>query len=481
MYGKKSLKKNVILNVIRTLIGVIFPLITFPYASRILLPTGLGKVNFAISIISYFTLISSLGIENYGIREAAKVRGNKQKLSQFSKEIFLINLISTIVAYILLLIAVLFISKLSEYRKLLYVTSATILFTTLGINWLYIALEEYFYITIRTIAFQCLSIILLFVFVKNEEDYVVYAAISVVSSVGSNLLNFVHSKKYISIKLTNKCNFRKHIKPIFVLFSMAIAVKIYTVLDTTMLGFIKGDWDVGIYTAATKINKIVLTLVLAITSVFVPRLSYYANQKDNLAFNRLTYEGFNILFLIAIPCTIGLSVLSKPIVHVFCGDEYFQAVLPMIIMNPIVLIIGISSYIGVNIFLSVGKEIYKLYSSITGAIVNLLLNLLLIPKYGCIGAAISTLIAELGVTVVQLLLVKNILDLRPVLNSFFLYLLNTIIMIVPVYICRILINDYVIQLFVGILLGVSVYFILLLFQKNTLLYGIISRRVKDEK
>ena len=461
--------------------SLVFPLITFPYASRILLPTGLGKVNFALSIISYFTLISSLGIENYGIREAAKLRDDKQKLSQLSKEIFLINIISTIIAYILLIIAILFVSKLFEYRKLLFVTSATILFTTLGINWLYIALEDYFYITIRTIAFQCLSIILLFIFVKNEEDYVVYAAISVVSSVGSNLLNFVHSKKYISIKLTNKCNFRKHIKPIFVLFSMAIAVKIYTVLDTTMLGFIKGDWDVGIYTAATKINKIVLTLVLAITSVFIPRLSYYANQKDKLEFNRLAYKGFDILLLIAIPCTIGLSVLSKPIVHVFCGEEYFQAVLPMIIMNPIVLIIGISSYIGINIFLSVGKEIYKLYSSVAGAIINLLLNLLLIPKLGCVGAAISTLIAELGVTIVQLLLVKNILTLGPVLKSFIVYLLNSLIMIIPVYICCILINDYVIQLFVGILLGVTVYFVLLLFQKNTLLYEIISRRVKDEK
>lgn len=479
--AQKSLKKNAFINVIKTFMSLVFPLITFPYASRILLPTGLGKVNFALSVISYFTLISSLGIENYGIREAAKLRDDKQKLSQFSKEIFLINIISTIIAYILLIITILFVSKLFEYRKLLFVTSATILFTTLGINWLYIALEDYFYITIRTIAFQCLSIILLFIFVKNEEDYVVYAAISVVSSVGSNLLNFVHSKKYISIKLTNKCNFHKHIKPIFVLFSMAIAVKIYTVLDTTMLGFIKGDWDVGIYTAATKINKIVLTLVLAITSVFIPRLSYYANQKDKLEFNRLAYKGFDILLLIAIPCTIGLSVLSKPIVHVFCGEEYFQAVLPMIIMNPIVLIIGISSYIGINIFLSVRKEIYKLYSSVAGAIINLLLNLLLIPKLGCVGAAISTLIAELGVTIVQLLLVKNILTLGPVLKSFIVYLLNSLIMIIPVYICCILINDYVIQLFVGILLGVTVYFVLLLFQKNTLLYEIISRRVKDEK
>ena len=116
--AQKSLKKNAFINVIKTFMSLVFPLITFPYASRILLPTGLGKVNFALSVISYFTLISSLGIENYGIREAAKLRDDKQKLSQFSKEIFLINIISTIIAYILLIIAILFVSKLFEYRKL---------------------------------------------------------------------------------------------------------------------------------------------------------------------------------------------------------------------------------------------------------------------------------------------------------------------------------------------------------------------------
>ena len=282
-----SLKKNAFLNTIKTLMSLVFPLITFPYASRILLPEGLGKVNFALSIISYFAIISSLGIENYGIREASKLRDDKIKFSQFCKEIFLINMISTVVAYILLFVAIAFVAKFQKYKILLYVTSATILFTTLGMNWLYSAMEDYLYITIRSIVFQILCLVLLFLLVKTKDDYVKYATISVISNVGSNILNFIHSRKYITIKTGLAFQIKKHIKPIFVLFAMAIAVKVYTVLDSTMLGFMKGDFEVGIYTAATKINKIVLSLVIAVTTVMLPRLSYYAKDEDKTKFVKL--------------------------------------------------------------------------------------------------------------------------------------------------------------------------------------------------
>ena len=167
----KSLKKNAALNMIKTFIGLIFPLITFPYASRILQPTGLGKVNFAHSIISYFSMLAALGINTYAVREAAKLREDKTALTRFVKEIITINMISTIVAYVLLTISILFIPYFSDYKTLLVVCSGTILFTTLGMDWLYTALEEFSYITIRSILFQLLSMVLLFVFVHKQEDY----------------------------------------------------------------------------------------------------------------------------------------------------------------------------------------------------------------------------------------------------------------------------------------------------------------------
>ena len=158
---QKSLKLNAALNLTKTIIGLIFPLITFPYASRVLMPVSLGKVNFAQSIVSYFALIASLGITNYGIREASKVRDDKLKLSQFSKELLIINLISTAIAYILFFISIFVVPKFSEYRALLCVCSGSILFTTLGMDWLYTAIEDFMYITIRSIIFQFISLVLI--------------------------------------------------------------------------------------------------------------------------------------------------------------------------------------------------------------------------------------------------------------------------------------------------------------------------------
>ena len=180
--------------------GFLFPLITFPYSSRVIGPVGIGKVNFAASIISYFSIIASLGISTYAIREAAKVRDDKTALSKFSKEIFTINAITTLIAYALFFTALFCIPKFNEYRILLCISSSTILFTTIGMDWLYNALEEYAYITIRSIAFQIASIVLLYAFVHTPEDYIIYGGITVFASVGSNILNFIHSRKYISFR-----------------------------------------------------------------------------------------------------------------------------------------------------------------------------------------------------------------------------------------------------------------------------------------
>lgn len=454
--------------------SLIFPLITFPYASRILLPEGLGKVNFALSVISYFAIISSLGIENYGIREAAKLRDDKIKLSQFSKEIFLINMISTVAAYILLFVAIVFVPKFQEYKTLLYVTSATILFTTLGMNWLYSAVEDYLYITVRSIVFQILSLVLLFILVKTKDDYVKYATISVISNVGSNILNFIHSRKYITFKTGLAFQIKKHIKPIFVLFAMAIAVKVYTVLDATMLGFMKGDFEVGIYTAATKINKIILSLVTAAMAVMLPRLSYYAKNKDKKKFNAFVYKGFDFLLLISIPCAIGLSILSEPIINLFCGNNYSDTVLPMRIMNPIVVIIGLSGFIGIQIFMPLNKEIWTLYSVLLGAIVNFSLNFILIPKYDVAGAAVATLVAETSVTVVQLILARNIIPLKNIFYLFFKYFANSIVMCIVVLLCVFFIKNQWLQLFMGVFAGIIVYSILLLIERNTIFLEILK-------
>jgi O-antigen/teichoic acid export membrane protein len=469
-----SLKKNIALNLFKTLLSLLFPLITFPYASRILLPEGIGKVAFARSFVDYFIIIATLGISTYGIRETAKVRDNREQLSKISREIITINMVSTAVSYILLFTAMFCISKLADYRALLIIISAKILFTALGLDWLYGGMEDYKYITTRAVVFQIISVILLFVFVHQPEDYLKYASIAVLANVGSHVCNWIHSKKYINLFIKTKLELKKHLKPIFILFAMAAVTKIYAVLDVNMLGFLCDDWQVGIYTAAVKVNKIVLSLVVAACTVLLPRLSYYTEKNETKKFNDLAYKGFNVLLMISIPSCIGLSLVSYHVIMLISGQGYIAAVPVMRIMNPIILIIGISNFVGLQLFMPLRKEKYTLYSVICGAVVNFSLNLMIIPKLQALGAAISTVCAEMMVTTVQLFLVRDIINLKTLFKPFAVYLFDAMIMCLPVFVIVRHIDNVFWSFIIGVVSGAVVYGLLLLIQKNEIVYAGIS-------
>ena len=273
---QKSLKLNGILNLIRTFMSLIFPLITFPYTSRIVGPVNIGKISFSTSIIQYFMLLAGLGIGTHATRELSKIRDDYDALSRKTAEFFRLNLFSVAFSYVLFIIALFFVPKFSQYRIILLICSSTIIFLPFGMDYLYNALENFVYITTRTILFQILSIILLFTTVHSEDDDIRYAAINVISSTGSNILNFINLRKHISFKyFFAKLNITQHLKPVLFLFAMAVASKVYLAIDTSMVGFIRNDYEVGIYTAATKINKMVLAIVTAVTGILLPRLAYY--------------------------------------------------------------------------------------------------------------------------------------------------------------------------------------------------------------
>lgn len=469
-----SLKKNAVLNILKTFLGVVFPLVTFPYSSRILQPDGIGKVNFAQSVISYFAIFAAMGISSYGIREAAKLRDDREKLSKFCKEVFILNCASMLISYTVLIFAIFFIPKFTPYRSVLCVCSTTIIFTTIGMDWLYKAEEDYFYITVRHLFFQVISVIFLFVFVKSKDDYIKYAGIAVFANVGSNLLNFFHSKKYISFRCCKIDNPFRHLKSILILFSMTIAISIYTTLDTTMVGLLSSDYQVGLYTASTKINKIVLQLVTSIGFILMPRLSYYIGKKDFQSFDKLVYKGVDVMFLLSIPCAVGLSVLSESITLLLSGSYYVEAIPVMRMMNPIIVVIGMGSLLGSQILIPMGKEKYTLISEIVGACTNFSLNLLLIPKFQAFGAAIATVIAETFVTMTQLFFARKYFDLKKFFLPMFKYLANSIIMGCLVFFVISTINSEVLKLILGTITGLCVYFLILLLEKNYLLLEIMN-------
>lgn len=401
MAKQKSLKVNFIMNAILTMSSFIFPLITFPYVSRILMPEGMGKVNFAISVINYFSMFAQLGIPTYGIRICAQVRDDHEKLTRTAHELLFINFVMTVISYIGLILAILFVPKLASEKTLYIITSFIIFLTAIGMEWLYKALEQYTYITIRSIVFKFIGLIAMFMLVHAKSDYIIYAAISVFSSSGSFVLNLLNAHKYIGLKPVGNYNVKKHLKPILVFFSMSIATTIYTNLDTVMLGFMKSDADVGYYTAATKIKNILVSIVTSLGTVLLPRASYYIEQGNLEQFRNLSKKAMNFVFLIAVPMMTYFILFAKQGIVLLSGKAFMNATLPMQLIMPTLLFIGITNITGIQILVPLGYEKIVLLSTIAGAIVDLVINWLLIPSLASSGASIGTLAAEFVVLVVQ--------------------------------------------------------------------------------
>lgn len=404
-----SVKYNFIMNFILTSSQFIFPLITFPYVSRVLLAAGNGKISFAASVANYFMMVASLGVPTYGVRACAQVRDDKKKLSKTVQEIFTINFIMTVLVSITYFICIFTVPKFQAEQRLFLINGLSIVLNLFGMNWVYQALEQYDYITFRSLFFKIVSIVLMFLLVHEQGDYIKYAAITVLAGVGSNILNFIRLHRFIEFRWEENYNLKRHLKPILILFAQSLAVSIYTNLDTVMLGFLKTDHDVGYYNAAVKIKSILLSLVTSLGNVLLPRMSYYAKQNLKKEFSETMLKALNFTVLLSVPLVIYFGIFSKEAIAFLAGDGYIGAVMAMQIITVAVIPNGLTGVLGVQVLTALEKEKYVLYSVIVGAVVDFILNLSFIPQYGAAGAALATMISEFLVLLVQLFVTKNLL------------------------------------------------------------------------
>ena len=402
MGKQKSLKLNFIMNAILTMSSFLFPLITFPYVSRVLLPMGTGRVSFANSVVTYFVMISQLGIPTYGIRACAVVRDDEEKLKKTVYELFFINVVMSIFAYIVFFAALAYVPRLRADRTLFLITGTLIFFNTIGVEWLYKALEQYTYITIRSIIFKFIALIAMFALVRDTDDYVIYGGISIFAASASNVFNFIRLRKIIGKRKVTNLNFRRHFKPVFTFFIISCATTIYTNLDNVMLGFIKDDVEVGYYNAATKIKNILVSIVTSLGTVLMPRTSYYIQQGMVDEFYRLSKKAIKFVLLAASAMMIYFMIFAREGVLFLSGEAFEGAILPMIIVMPTLLFIGLTNIMGIQMLIPMGKE-----STFVGAIVDLILNVICIPRLGSTGAAIGTLVAEFVVLIVQMIYLKK--------------------------------------------------------------------------
>lgn len=464
---QKSLKINFIFYAIKSAMAVLFPLISFPYASRILGVAGIGKVQYCSSIISYFALVASLGISTYAIREAVKLRDDRKSFSKFAKEIFTINLISTLFTYVVLFLCILF-HLFDGYIVILLSYSLSIICTTLSVEWIYQAEEEYVYISIRTILVQFIALIFMFLFVKTEKDTLAYSLVLVFSSGGYCIFNLIHAKKYVDFGIKVKLELLKHIKSIMIIFGTNIASSIYLNLDMVMLGWIYGDYQVGLYSAAVKINVIIRGLINSISTVLLPRLSLYQEEQKKMKYLSLLRKGLQITLLFSISSAVGLICLSEEIILLFSGKDFLQASTTCCILAINLIFSTLDNVIYWQILIPHHFEKKGCFGTIIGALMNLILNALLIPSFLIEGAAIASLLSELTVFIFFLYHIRKILPISELFRETYKLLIGALGIAISVMLIKKMIDILILKIIISVVVAVILYFSILVILKYTI-------------
>ncbi len=409
----KSLKSNYIFNLINTVSQILFPLITFPYATRIMLPNGIGQVNFFTSIIGYITLFTSLGIPIYAIKATAAVRNDRDKLNITTVEIVSLNLILTILGYVAVGVICMTVPKVAVDIPLFLILSLSIFFTTIGCDWFYRGIEDFKYITIRGIVVKLLSMVLLFCFVKTKEDILIYGLYTVIGSIGGNIFNFVRLRKYISVKAAfQSIHPFRHLKPILHVFLFSAITSFYLQLNTIILGFMKDSADVGFYTTALKIFGLVNGVIASLATVMLPRISNLVAENDKQEIMRLAQKAYDFSFVLSLPIIIGLIVCSPYVIHLLCGENFMPSASCIQIMAPIMLFLSISSLLGYQILYPMGQLNLVICYCIIGCIINIVFDLLLISKYSYVGVSIAYMSTEMIVAIIAMIVSRKFIKVR---------------------------------------------------------------------
>lgn len=464
---KQSLTKNYIYNLIYQVVAIILPFITTPYVSRVLGATNIGIYGYTISISAYFILFGSLGIALYGQREIAYEQNNRKKYSQTFIEILLLRIITMTIS--LLIFFLLFCIK-GQYNIYFKILLLEIIANALDISWFFQGLEEFKKTVTRNLIIKIISVILIFTFVNTKKDLNIYFIIYSLSMLIGNLSLWFYLPEFITIKHIKRLNLKKHLKSTLVLFIPQIAIQVYTILDKTMLGtIITNKAEVGYYTQAEKMIKLMLTIITAMGTVMLPRIANRFAEKDNKAIKAYIFKSFNLVFILAFPLMFGIISVSKSFVPLFFGPGYDKVVPIMMLLSPIIILIGMSNVIGMQYLLPTKKQKEFTMSVVCGAITNFIINMFLIRRYGAIGAAIATFIAEFIVTTIQLILVRKTFEFKNIMKITKPYLISSVIMFIICLIISNIIKSNFYSIIFQVIIGASVYFLILLIMKDSFL------------
>lgn len=404
---KASVPFNFLMNFLLKLSGTICTAVSYPFAFRMIGEAGMGRVAFAVSIGSFFLTIASMGVSTYGIRECARVRDDPVKLRQSAKELLCLQLLMTLVSELLLLTAVIIVPRLWENKTLFLLQGIQLLFHALDTEWLFAADERYGFLAVRSFSVKLAAVILTLLFVRKPEDYKLYVLFTAATAVLGYLWNLLGAGKQLQGP-TAQLRPLRHFRSSAVFFLQAAAVTIYTRLDSVLLGFMKDDAAVGAYDAAAKIRTVLVMVIASLCGVLLPRFSYYLSTKQEERFRQGIMISGSLIFLVTLPLIAYFLLMGENCLTVLYGGISEDTLWSLRLLIPTVLLVGCSNTTGIQLLTPMGRERTVMISTFVGAVVDLIADLLLIPRFGAVGAALGTLIAEAAVLAVQAAAVQKL-------------------------------------------------------------------------
>nr|WP_319999853.1 flippase [uncultured Draconibacterium sp.] len=452
-----STKKNLFHNTLFLLSNLLFPLISFSYASHVLGPAAYGKIQLVLVFAQYFVLVAALGIPLFGVREIAKIRNDQNKLSKMVSELLVINIISSVGALIIYLITIYSVSWFHNDLQLYLLGGVIVLSGFSTLDWFYNGMEQFQFLSIRSIVIKALALLALFIFVKTKDDLILYFFVVLFSILGNNLWNLIGIRKLLHYKINELC-FRQHIPALATLLGTTVSISVYTVIDTLLLGLITDNTAVGYYSAAVKINKIAIPIVTVLGTVLIPRITQSMANKDNKQLNVLVNQSFSFICLIGIPITFGLFIFAKEFIVSISGFEFISASTTMQITAPLALLIGLGHLFGFQLLIPAGLEKKYLFATIAGMLISIVLNLILVSSIKDKGTAIATLSGEFVVSLVSYYFVYRNINLTINWLQAIKAIVSSIFFLPIAYLLRPIIANPIVVLLIAIPSSALVYF-----------------------
>lgn len=464
----KSIKKNYIYNVLYQVLLVIIPLITIPYLSRVLGADGIGTVSFAESLVSYFVLFANLGINIYGQREISYAQDDKRRRSIAFYNILITKFITALAALIIYVICYFTILHNTIYLIL----SIQIISVIFDITWFFQGIEEFDKIVIRNTIIKLINIVFIYTLVKGKDSIIIYC----ISVVLFPLIGFLSLWPNLSIYLDqidfSKINVSNVLKVSLTLFLPTIAIQIYTVLDKTMIGIITKDaLENGYYEQSIKISRSLLLLITALSTVVIPRVGYYFDKNDHDVVKDILYKSYRFVFMMSIPMCFGLYFVSYNFIPWFLGAGFDKSIILVQIFSLLIIFISLSNVTGMQYFVPTKQQNKLTISVCIGAIVNFILNCLLIPNFKSVGAAVSSVIAEAIITIVQFILAKDYISIPKIIKNSIKYLISGAIMLIILFIFARNREPSIFNTLIISVIGATTYFATLLLLKDEFIFN----------